>query len=32
MIYPTAAGGETWFFNPNNPVDGQFDSNGGGDQ
>ncbi|MGB8158613.1 MAG: discoidin domain-containing protein, partial [Nitrososphaeraceae archaeon] len=27
-IYPTAAGGETWFFNPNNPVDGQFDSNG----
>ena len=28
MIYPTAAGGETWFFNPNNPVDGQFDSNG----
>ena len=28
MIYPTVAGGETWFFNPNNPVDGQFDSNG----
>ena len=28
MIYPTAAGGETWYFNPNNPVDGQFDSNG----
>jgi hypothetical protein len=28
MIYPTAAGGETWFFNPDNPVDGQFDSNG----
>ena len=27
-IYPTATGGETWFFNPNNPVDGQFDSNG----
>lgn len=27
-IYPTAAGGETWFFNPDNPVDGQFDSNG----
>lgn len=28
MIYPTSAGGETWFFNPDNPVDGQFDSNG----
>jgi hypothetical protein len=28
MIYPTVAGGETWFFNPDNPVDGQFDSNG----
>jgi hypothetical protein len=28
MIYPTASGGETWFFNPDNPVDGQFDSNG----
>ena len=28
MIYPTAAGGETWFFNPDNPVDGQFDRNG----
>jgi F5/8 type C domain len=28
MIYPTVAGGETWYFNPNNPVDGQFDSNG----
>jgi hypothetical protein len=28
MIYPTAAGGETWFFNPNNPEDGQFDENG----
>ncbi len=28
MIYPTADGGETWFFNPDNPVDGQFDSNG----
>ena len=28
MIYPTADGGETWFFNPNNPIDGQFDSNG----
>ena len=28
MIYPTAAGGETWFLNPDNPVDGQFDSNG----
>ena len=27
-IYPTSAGGETWFFNPDNPVDGQFDSNG----
>jgi hypothetical protein len=28
MIYPTALGGETWFFNPNNPIDGQFDPNG----
>jgi F5/8 type C domain-containing protein len=28
MIYPTAPGGETWFFNPNNPEDGQFDENG----
>ena len=28
MIYPTASGGETWFFNPNNPEDGQFDENG----
>lgn len=27
-IYPTAKDGETWFFNPNNPNDGQFDSNG----
>jgi hypothetical protein len=28
MIYPTLAGGETWFFNPTNPNDGQFDRNG----
>jgi F5/8 type C domain-containing protein len=28
MIYPTAPGAETWFFNPNNPEDGQFDENG----
>jgi hypothetical protein len=28
MIYPTASGGETWFFNPNNTEDGQFDENG----
>lgn len=28
QIYPTALGGETWFFNPNNPEDGQFDPNG----
>jgi hypothetical protein len=28
MIYPTVAGGETWFFNPTNPNDGQFDRNG----
>ena len=28
QIYPTAPGGETWFFNPNNPEDGQFDPNG----
>jgi hypothetical protein len=27
-IYQTKAGGETWFFNPNNPNDGQFDPNG----
>jgi hypothetical protein len=27
-IYPTLAGGETWFFNPTNPNDGQFDKNG----
>lgn len=28
QIYPTAPGGETWFFNPDNPDDGQFDPNG----
>ena len=28
MIYPTSPGGETWFFNPINPEDGQFDENG----
>lgn len=28
MIYPTLAGAETWFFNPTNPNDGQFDRNG----
>jgi hypothetical protein len=28
MIYPTVSGGETWFFNPTNPDDGQFDRNG----
>jgi len=28
MIYPTLSGGETWFFNPTNPTDGQFDRNG----
>lgn len=28
MIYPTAPGGETWFFNQNNSDDGQFDENG----
>lgn len=28
MIYPTLSGGETWFFNPTNPEDGQFDKNG----
>ena len=27
-IYPTLSGGETWFFNPVNPDDGQFDRNG----
>jgi hypothetical protein len=27
-IYPTLTGGETWFFNPTNPNDGQFDRNG----
>ncbi|MGV8106892.1 MAG: discoidin domain-containing protein [Nitrososphaerota archaeon] len=27
-IYPTLTGGETWFFNPTNPSDGQFDRNG----
>lgn len=28
MIYPTAGGRETWYFNPTNPNDGQFDRNG----
>ena len=28
MIYPTLPGGETWFFNPTDPDDGQFDRNG----
>jgi len=28
MIYPTLSGGETWFFNPTKPDDGQFDRNG----
>jgi hypothetical protein len=28
MIYPTLSSGETWFFNPTNPDDGQFDRNG----
>ncbi len=28
MIYPTLTGGETWFFNPTNPNDGQFERNG----
>ena len=28
QIYQTAPGGETWFFNPDNPDDGQFDPNG----
>ena len=28
MIYPTLAGAETWFFNPTNPTDGQFEKNG----
>ena len=27
-IYPTAPGGQTWFFNPTSPADGQFDENG----
>ena len=27
-IYPTAQGGDSWFFNPDTPDDGQFDSNG----
>lgn len=27
-IYPTAPGSDTWFFNPENPEDGQFDPNG----
>ena len=30
MIYPTAPSGNSWFFNPNNPQDGQFDPNGAG--
>jgi F5/8 type C domain len=28
MIYPTVSGGETWFFNPTNPNDGQLERNG----
>ena len=28
MIYPTLSGAETWFFNPTNPNDGQFERNG----
>ena len=28
MIYPTMTGGQTWFFNPTNPNDGQFEKNG----
>jgi hypothetical protein len=28
MIYPTVAGGESWYFNPANPNDGQFERNG----
>jgi hypothetical protein len=28
QVYPTAEGGENWFFNPDNPDDGQFDPNG----
>jgi hypothetical protein len=28
MIYPTLSGAETWFFNPTNPNDGQFEKNG----
>ena len=28
MIYPTLSAGETWFFNPTSPDDGQFDRNG----
>ena len=27
-IYPTAPGSDAWFFNPENPEDGQFDPNG----
>jgi hypothetical protein len=27
-IYPTTPGSDTWFFNPENPEDGQFDPNG----
>ena len=27
-IYPTVPGSDTWFFNPENPEDGQFDPNG----
>jgi F5/8 type C domain len=28
MIYPTLTGAESWFFNPTNPNDGQFERNG----
>jgi len=28
MVYPTLSGAETWFFNPANPNDGQFERNG----
>ena len=26
-VYPTVSNGETWFFNSNRPIDGQFDPN-----
>ena len=29
-IYPTAPGGQTWFFNSTAPADGQFDENNAG--